>query len=371
MTKLLSILWILLLAAGPAMGQAPTVLRLSFIGDIMAHEVNYLSEDFHDIYRGVEDLLTADDLTFANLELPIDERKPIAGYPKFNGSRAYLRAAVDEGVEVFSLANNHAFDQGAEGISQTLMSVAAVRKSSGRPVWASGIRENPAIPFSAMEIRVKGLRVGYLAATQFMNEAGPCPSVNVVDYLDPPAADRFVSLVREESRRFDVFIVSYHCGAEYASKPSPSLLAFFDRLLANGAHVVHGHHPHVFEGWRLVKVKGELRVSLPSMGNFISGMTWGMSPFPPRPFFAATGDSAIVRVTLLCVGGSVCVIGSDAVPIADYRNAGGEMVVGRLDELASGKTPLSAGWTAYYRERLREVAGRLEPAREIISPWPP
>jgi poly-gamma-glutamate capsule biosynthesis protein CapA/YwtB (metallophosphatase superfamily) len=360
-SRFFAVLTLLALSRGAASAQGPEILRLSFLGDIMAHLANYRMQDFHDIYDGVADLLKEDDLTFANLEFPVDPLRPVAGYPLFNGRREYWKAAVDSGVEVFSLANNHAFDQGSQGIFQTLRSAVAVQQSSGRAIWVSGVRGNPARPYAPAEISVKGYRVGYIAATQFINQGASCPYINIVDYRDGAAADRFASFVASESGRYDLFIVSYHCGVEYSSAPSPELLAFFRRLLESGAEIVHGHHPHVFQQWRVERVNGADRVILPSMGNFISAMTWGMNPADPNNAYAVTGDSAVVRVDFLRVGDRVRAIRWDAVPISNYMNSGGEMVVGKLRGLAAGTPFLSEAWTKYYLARLQALEGLLPP----------
>jgi poly-gamma-glutamate capsule biosynthesis protein CapA/YwtB (metallophosphatase superfamily) len=348
------------IAVSAACGQTPTRLRLTFLGDIMAHTTNYWMDDFHEIYAGLKDMLLADDLTVGNLEFPVDQTRPVSGYPLFNSRREYWQAAVDSGVDVFSQSNNHSFDQGVEGIFQTLRSTEVLRSVTGHPVYVSGIRGNSAAPFEPVEIRIKGLRIGFLAATQFLNLPGGRPYVNLVNYHDKTAADAFIRLIREKSGAFDLFIVSYHCGVEYSSKPRKDLVDFFERITANGAHIVFGHHPHVYQSFGLVKAGGETRVVMPSMGNFISGMTWGLDPLNPG-VWASTGDSALVRVDLLRVGTSMIVIGAEALPISNYLNGKREMVVGKLDDLASGRVPLSSSWKAYFNERLAAMKKLMNP----------
>ncbi len=113
-------------------------LRLTFVGDIMGHDVNFGMQDFHDIYRDVKDVFLAGDLTFANLELPFDPSRPPSGYPAFNGTPAYLAAAVDSGIDLFSLANNHAFDGGEEGIFQTIRSLEEAPPAQRAPLRLLG-----------------------------------------------------------------------------------------------------------------------------------------------------------------------------------------------------------------------------------------
>ena len=49
--------------------KARPVLRLSFVGDIMAHDSNYKMQDFSRIYQRIIPLLQQTELNFANLEL--------------------------------------------------------------------------------------------------------------------------------------------------------------------------------------------------------------------------------------------------------------------------------------------------------------
>ncbi len=342
--------------------QSPTLLRLTFLGDIMGHSVNYRIADFNDIFAGVKELLLTDDLTIGNLEFPVDQTRPIEGYPTFNSTREYWQAAVNSGVDVFSLANNHSFDQGLEGILQTLRSVEAVSRAAARPFHISGLRGNLEAPFVPQEIRVKGLRIGFLAATQFINQyPADCPYVNIVNYLNRGAADRFIRLVKEKSADFDVFIVSYHGGIEFSAKPADALLSFFRRLLENGADIVFGHHPHVYQRFGLVAVKGETKIIMPSMGNFISGMTWGIGPSRPSAPWAPTGDSALVFIDLLRVGTSLIVTRAEALPISNYLNEQNAYVVGKLEDIVGGKIKLSAAWIPYYRYRMDAMKKLLPP----------
>jgi poly-gamma-glutamate capsule biosynthesis protein CapA/YwtB (metallophosphatase superfamily) len=356
------IAWFLLLlldaAALPAQSSSSSAaspartLRLSFIGDIMAHDVNYTMADYADIWTRVAPLLQADDLTLANLEFPVDPTSPLSTYPLFNGPPAYVRAALDAGVDGFSLANNHAFDGGEEGIFQTLRSIESLR-SGPRPVWASGIRGNPAAPFTPLVFTIHGVRVGLLAASQFLNVPDGGRYVQVVDWHSPDAVDGFVSAVRAARARVDLLIVSYHGDDEYVQRPAPGKVLFFQRLVEAGAQIVFSHHPHVVQGFALPPVPGGRGLVMYSMGNFISGMTWFLDPAAPDARTAATGETYIMQATVLCPPGGACTVQSvKAVPVANYRNARDEIVVAPLRDLADGTVTLAAAWKTFYQRRL-------------------
>ncbi|OHD73154.1 MAG: hypothetical protein A2177_14395, partial [Spirochaetes bacterium RBG_13_68_11] len=281
--------------------------------------------------------------------------RPYADFPQFNGTTAYLQAAIAAGIDAFSLANNHAFDGAEEGVLQTLRSIDRAARAAGRTLYRAGSRANPGSPFQAARAEVDGVRIAFLAATQFLNTRGGGERVAVVDYRDRRAADAFAALVGAESASCDVLVVSYHGGVEYASVPAAGLDAFLNRLASCGATVVYGHHPHVLQAPRFVYAGASRRLVLPSMGNFISGQAEYLDPVSGEGAVApGTGDTALVRVHVLCGTGWSTVIGVDAVPLAVHWNGRREMVIGRLEDLAR-LSPAASAWGAYFRGRLDRI----------------
>ncbi len=345
---------LLCLSLPPLSGLPPRDITLTFIGDIMGHDVNYRMGDFRDIYRGVEPVFLSDDLTVANLEFPVDSTRPESGYPYFNGTSAYVQAALDAGVDALALANNHAFDGGQAGIFQTMRALQALRGVNGAVPLVSGLRGNPRRPFLPSSRVVRGVRVGFLAVTQFLNERDSGRYVDVVDYSDQEESERFVSFVRAASPSYDLFIVSYHGDREYVGEPSARKREFFHRLLEAGVHIVFSHHPHVVQGFEVARVKEAGRLIMYSMGNFISGMTWGVDPDPNDPL-DATGEAYMLSVAVRCTDMGCAVRAVRPIPIANYRNARGEMVVAFMRDLASGAVPVGASWRAYYSVRLARM----------------
>jgi poly-gamma-glutamate synthesis protein (capsule biosynthesis protein) len=337
-------------AAAPA--EEPQELRLTFVGDIMGHDVNYQMKDFNDIYSSVKDVFLADDLTFANLEFPLDPFRPRSGYPTFNGTLAYLSAAVGCGFNLFSLANNHAFDWGTEGVSQTIRALEGARALSAGPFAFSGTRNDLHRPFDPATLNVKGVRIGFIAVAQFLNNPNGGGYVNVVDYSETAQVNDFLTFVRSVAPQFDLFIVSYHGDKEYVQETDPLKRVFFHQLLEAGAHIVVGHHPHVVQGYDLVQVNGSQRLAMYSMGNFISGMTWMLSPAQLQGVIAATGESYMLTVEVRCDAEGCSVRRAEAIPIANYMNERSEMVVARMSDLASGTIKLSSAWQEYYAVRL-------------------
>jgi poly-gamma-glutamate capsule biosynthesis protein CapA/YwtB (metallophosphatase superfamily) len=155
-----------------------------------------------------------------------------------------LRAA---GIDLVTMANNHAADYGSAGLAQTL---AAIRQT-GFPVV--GIGANAQAAFAPYYTQVNGVRLAFLAASQVQEET----LANFSATSDSPGianaySDRLVASVRAAKARADAVIVYLHWGTEYESCPNSDQQALADRLAAAGATAVVGSHAHVLQGagWR-------------------------------------------------------------------------------------------------------------------------
>ena len=326
-------------------------LRLTFLGDIMAHTENYLMQDYHSIYNQVKDVLLEDDLTFANLEFTVDDSRPYSSYPRFNVHSDYVQAAIDCGVDVFSLANNHSFDLGSEGVLQTLLASYRFKAAAGREIYFSGIRGNLKQDFEPETIDTGGFRIGFLAVTQFSNLYQPFQYIHSVNYRDRREVEPFLEYLREEVPSFDLFILSYHGGKEYSLTAEPEKMQFFRELLAAGVHIVYGHHPHVIQPVELLKNGESTGVIIPSAGNFISAMIRGIDSGMADEPIVFTGDSALFTVEVGFSHGEAAILSVSPVFISNYFNENGEIVVEKLEKLKEEQ--FKGGWPGYYKERHR------------------
>jgi poly-gamma-glutamate synthesis protein (capsule biosynthesis protein) len=348
----------------PSIADRPEPLLLTFLGDIMAHAVNFNMNDFSRIYADVATELGGDDLTFANLETPVIADRPYESYPRFNVKPAYVRAGVEAGIEVFSLANNHAADHGRDGIEATRAALSSL--AATHQVTANGLRASADEPFEVTAFRVRGRRIGFVAVTQFLN--GPATGkelVHTVDYREASQAGRFLEWVASRAPSYDLFIVSFHGGREYVLEPEPAKVRFFDRLVRAGADIVWSHHPHVVQPWRHIERRdGTDAMVLHSTGNFISGQTWSLGPEHANSQRAYTGDGALFRVRAHWDGAGRLVLHHDPLFVSNYRHPSHGMVVRVLDPLIADD--LDPSWKRFYvvrRNALQEIAWRSESFR--------
>jgi poly-gamma-glutamate synthesis protein (capsule biosynthesis protein) len=278
------------------------------VGDVLMHDAVKRSAEVHGrgapdagftwLYAPIADLLAEPDVMFANLETPI---APGAT----GGTREYVfnapvdaaAALRDVGVDVVSVANNHAFDQGRAGFEETLRRVRQV----GLAEVGAGPEDHPAGP---VRLDVGSLHVAFLGYAAFFNQDGnacPRPTPGAGPCLQASQLDRAKAIddVRAAASTADAVVVSLHWGVEYDQQPRAEDVELAHRLVDAGALVVLGHHPHVLQPIELYRAPdGRVGVIAYSLGNFVSNQSrnyvFGVTPEK----VAATRDGALLRVAL-------------------------------------------------------------------------
>ena len=248
----------------PAPDKSNLRLSIASVGDMMIgtdYPQNHLPDDDGvGFLADVAPYLAAADIAFGNLEgVLLDGGEP--GKKCSNPSACYLfrsptryvhhyRAA---GLDVLSLANNHARDFGEEG-----------RSSSMQAIAAAGMHHSGRVDdFASLEIN--GIRVAVLAYAVTKNS-------NMM--LDYELAFETVAMF---AATHDIVVVSFHGGAEgadvthipfadeeYYGEPRGDVVWFARGVVDAGADLVIGHGPHVVRGMERYKD----RLIAYSLGNF-------------------------------------------------------------------------------------------------------
>ncbi|TDA65533.1 MAG: CapA family protein [Clostridia bacterium] len=258
---------------GPALAPPPEPVQVTIaaVGDIMMHtpqitaayDPDRNTHDFLPAFQYVRPYLADADLTLGNLETPqAGPARGYPGYPRFNAPDELAPNLKETGFDVIITANNHALDQGAEGVAKT---IATLEAAGLHPVGtARSAAEKDEITIE----EVKGLRVAVLAYTYGTNGL-PLPKDQpyLVNLLDKERVTQDVTRARAAGA--DIVLVYLHFGQEYAREPGPEEQQLAAEIAAAGADIILGSHPHVLQrGERL----GETRekVIIYSLGNFIS-----------------------------------------------------------------------------------------------------
>ena len=257
---------------------AAPVIRLGFVGDIMQHQAQ-AGSDFHASYARVRPLIESFDLAVGNLEFPVDPARPV-GPPvrsvRFNGSPEHLDALAASGFDVLSTSNNHAFDQGLDGVAATLDALAE------RGLIAVGTGETGTADALKL-VEVAGLRIGFAAYTispntyddadgevEYWARDWPVHELNFNDWTDD-YRDEGVGLFdahvrRSEAEEVDLLIALVHWGEEWHFQPNPGQRRAARDLIDAGFDLVVGGHSHVLNPPELYRG----RLIAYSLGDFIS-----------------------------------------------------------------------------------------------------
>jgi poly-gamma-glutamate synthesis protein (capsule biosynthesis protein) len=189
-------------------------------------------------WGGLAALLHEADLAVVNLECvltsqgePLEKTYLIRAHPRWG------QVLVEGGVDLVTVANNHALDFGEAGLDETLDTLAAL------DVAAVGAGRSRAEAHRPAVFEVNGLRVavlGYAAAR--WNGSVDVPATERIAWAEPEAV---AADVRAAGEQVDLVVVLLHAGTEYASGPSADQVTVARAAVDAGAHLVVGHHPHV------------------------------------------------------------------------------------------------------------------------------
>ncbi|MBV6697312.1 CapA family protein [Kitasatospora aureofaciens] len=210
------------------------------------------------------------DLSVLNLETAITGRG--APEPKlytFRTTPKALGALKDSGVDVVSMANNHAVDFGADGLTDTL----AAKDSAPIPVLGVGRTAKDA--YAPYVTTVRGVKVAVVAASQIEDltnqkwRAG-ADKPGIASALDVPA---LLAAVDAAKRQAPVVLVYLHWGEEGKACPTAAQTTIAKKLAAAGATAVVGTHAHTMVGSGML---GSTYVGY-GFGNFL---WYGTSNYP-------------------------------------------------------------------------------------------
>lgn len=232
-------------SAAPTTRTAPVDVTMAFAGDVhFAGRVASRATAGADVLGPIGRTLAAADLAMVNLESAITERG--APEPKefhFRAPPVVLDSLRAAGVDVITMANNHAVDYGPVGLADSL---AAIR-SHRMPVV--GIGSDAAAAYAPWYADVHGVRVAVLAASQIHDRtlaawtAGPSSPG-----IASATSARLLSAVRQARANAQIVVVYLHWGTEGQDCPNAEQRALARQLSAAGADAVVGTHAHLLLG---------------------------------------------------------------------------------------------------------------------------
>lgn len=253
-------------------------LTLTFVGDIMcygaqleeAYDANTNTYDFSRAFEDVKPYLEKADVTVGNLETVLGgEEIGYKGYPLFNTPDSFAETLKEVGFDVFTTANNHAFDQGAVGVEKTLDALDKIG------IDAVGSYRTEEDKNKVLIKKVNGWKIAFVSFTYGQN-AESSEARQYFNYLTEEEIKNQMEYAREKEP--DFIVAMPHWGEEFNTAVNDSQRYFADLLIQEGADLIIGSHPHVLQEMKKKDVKDKegktKHVFIAySMGNFFTNQS--------------------------------------------------------------------------------------------------
>lgn len=241
-------------------------------------------------------------ITIEKKELPEDVLYDVGTYDffpyNFNVHPAFALALKKVGFKIVNTANNHAADRLSNGIDKTIDSLDRYDIDHTGTVFYNQIMENQSKniwdfkPYVIKE--VKGIKIAFFSAAQFMNKSWDKSSQKTEKYgqvyklgkgllygFNGRNIPRLLKWIKEarDVDNVDIIIIYLHWGLNlFAEKDghSPDLLQkiWGKKLLEGGADIIVGGHTHTLQlGKKYITKDGRETFVVYSLGNFLTDYT--------------------------------------------------------------------------------------------------
>jgi poly-gamma-glutamate capsule biosynthesis protein CapA/YwtB (metallophosphatase superfamily) len=259
-----------------------TALKLMAVGDLILDEPE--PDSFFELTRST---LKGADVLVGHVEVPHTRRgrESTSDVPAPPSDPDNLAALKRAGFHVATLAGNHLFDAGPDGIKDTIATLRRLGIATAGAGMCLEEARRPAV------VARRGLSVGtlsyncvgpkdswangkkagcayvYVITHYELDHATPGGPPRIYTFAEPESTDAMLADIEKLRRGVDVLIVALHKGIGH----TPAVLAMYERPLAKaaidaGADIVVGHHAHILRGIEIYKN----RPIYHGLGNFVT-----------------------------------------------------------------------------------------------------
>lgn len=199
----------------------------------------------------MKDVLAADDLTVANLEVVLTTKSAVRDKSKsinLIGKPEFVNVLKEGSIEIVNTANNHAWDFRAVAYHEMLGYLDEAEIPHFGTLYPGTKDGSDVYPI----VDVKGVKIGFLGFS----------------YPQESDKNRITSRIEQlREQGAQIVICSLHVGRETHPQPTSGQPSFMRYCIDAGADVVYGHHPHVLQSVQFYKGKPIFY----STGNFTFG----------------------------------------------------------------------------------------------------
>lgn len=246
-------------------------VTLGFAGDILFDDYYSMIATMKARNVGIRDCFSEDLLTemqdadvfMVNNEFTYTDRGEPTPGKQFTFRAAPENAALlhEIGVDIVSVANNHAYDYGEVSFLDTLETL----QNADMPYVGGG--HNIEEASAAAYFEINHLKVGYLAATQIERMGNPDTkgaSQNTPGVFRCYNPENLYAAIADAKENCDFVVVYVHWGTENTEAPDSLQREQAKGMAEAGADLIIGDHPHCLQGIEYV----EGTPVIYSLGNF-------------------------------------------------------------------------------------------------------
>ena len=215
------------------------------------------NNDFQSVLGEVKPLIEEADYAIVNFECPITKgnETPISKYgPNLRCSEKGLDAIRWTGFDCVTLANNHFYDFGEEGVKNTLETCRSLHIDT----VGGGLNIKEASQILYKQVDGHTLAIINCCEHEFSiatdDTAGSNPLHPIQQYYS----------IQEAKTQADYILLIVHGGHELWQLPSPRMVETYRFFIDAGADAVVNHHQHCYSGYEFYKGKPIIY----GLGNF-------------------------------------------------------------------------------------------------------
>lgn len=346
--------------------ETPINFTLTAIGDTLCHNTQYWDAynietkeyNFSYVYEDIKYYTKVADITVGSLETTFaGEERGYSNYPTFNSPDSLATSLKKIGVDVISLAGNHALDYGYSGLCRTI-DILEEADISHLGTYKT-VEEQEKILIK----NVKGVKIAFINYTYGTNGI-PVPSDKkyCLNLIDKNLISKQIEKAKEQN--VDMIVACMHWGTEYKTVANNEQKELADYLFKNGVDIIIGNHPHVLEPME------KKTITLDDGTTKDVFVVYALGNFTADQRDEITRDSAILNLNITKnLDGKISINKVDYVPIYMYKNTSVKTHKFKILDIKKCIAQYESGDTSYISSTLyKNLKTQLEKITSILGP---
>jgi len=232
-------------------------MKIAFLGDIALIGKYDLTKNSNvkSRLKKISQKLKEYDYVIANLESPLTNKDKTLTCKSMHLRSPIVNVELLKylGIDSVSLANNHIYDYGRQGIEDTIKNLEEYNIE-----WFGANSKFITKEINNNKISISGF-VCYSTNAVSYNRDNQHRGVNLLSY------NNLIEQLEKDEKNNSLSVMSFHWGDEHTNYPKYEHIKLAEKLAKMKNIIIAGHHPHVVQG--VQKYKSSL-VSY-SLGNFL------------------------------------------------------------------------------------------------------